>query len=629
MVINFFEHQEQARRHTSLLIFLFTVAVVAIGFAVYAVVFAVLLNREHNTFFQPELFAPVFAGVLGVIAVGTLYKVMMLSGGGATVAEMLGGALVPQASTDRFERRLLNVVSEMAIASGVAVPPVYVLRGEDGINAFAAGFTPSDAVIAVSEGCMKYLNRDELQGVVAHEFSHIFNGDMRLNVRLMGVLNGILIIGLTGYWILRAGGGRSSSSRKGNGGGILLLGLGLFVIGYVGVFFANLIKAAVSREREYLADASAVQFTRNPSGIGGALKKIFAAAGGSYIEASRAQEASHFFFADGVRRSFSGLFSTHPPLDQRIRRIDPGFTEASLPEVTCSEPSEGEAAVANLSSFSRAAQMKPAAIGEQMFQPSPDHIAYAQSLIASLSPGLLDRTKDAYSARAVIYALLVQEESESHSLALVAEREGDLLRDLVRTLLPEVARLGAKTKLPLAELSLPALRSMAKSQYQTFKNTMSALVREDEVVTLFEYALFTVVVKHLDDQFAPLKNRTVKYTALDQVLSTAMVLVSSLAYIGNHDSEKAERACLSGYERLERGLGRRFAAPADPQALLGKVEGALRTLSEASSPVRLAVIEACVACVTEDSEVTEEEGELIRAIAAALECPLPPLVTER
>ncbi len=293
-------------------------------------------NLEEPLPFQwwhPEFFIVTSGSVLLVITIGSLYKMTMLSGGGESVALALGGRKVPANTRDLAERILLNVVEEMALASGTPVPPVYIMDDEEGINAFAAGTTPQNAVIGITRGAILTLKRDELQGVIAHEFSHILNGDMRLNIRLMGLLHGILVLALIGYMVLRIVGNspgrvstrRSSDDNKGAGGlilAILAAGVALLIIGYVGVFFAHLIKSAVSRQREFLADASAVQFTRNPSGIADALKKIGGWSKSSKITSPRAEESSHMFFGSAMMLSF---FATHPPLAQRIQRIDPNF----------------------------------------------------------------------------------------------------------------------------------------------------------------------------------------------------------------------------------------------------------------------------------------------------------------
>src|SRR5262245_34953941 len=326
MAIDFFQQQDTARRKTSLLVVYFVLAILALIALVYGLLLALNVYGagEKVSLWQPELLLLVAAGVGVVVGGASVFKVAQLASGGQSVALMMGGAEIPGTTRDARERRLLNIVEEMAIAAGVPVPPVYILD-EPGINAFAAGYAPGDAVVAVSRGCLEYLNRDELQGVVTHEFSHILNGDMRLNIRLIGLIFGIIALAIIGR-ILMFSSGRGSSNRRDSQGGQMMLGLGLFVLGMVGAFFGRLIQAAVSRQREYLADASAVQFTRNPDGIAGALKKIGGLSEGSRVTNPRAEEVAHMFFANAFRQGITGLLATHPPLDDRIRRLDPTFT---------------------------------------------------------------------------------------------------------------------------------------------------------------------------------------------------------------------------------------------------------------------------------------------------------------
>ncbi len=324
MPASFFEHQERARKRTMWLVLLFALAVAGIGATIYLVLAFVLTGGEPGgRLWDPELFLWVMALTIGFIGLASLFRVLSLRSGGGAVARMLGGRLVSRDTKDLAERRLLNVVDEMAIASGIPVPEVYVLDEEAGINAFAAGYSVENAAVAVTRGALKILNRDELQGVIAHEFSHILNGDMRLNLRLIGVLFGIFAIAIVGRLILYSV--RSSAFRRSKAlAGVFLVGLTLMLVGYIGEFVGRLIQAAVSRQREFLADASAVQFTRNPAGIGGALLKIARLERGSAIEAPRASEAAHLFFGEGVRSMF-GLLATHPPIEERIRRIDPSL----------------------------------------------------------------------------------------------------------------------------------------------------------------------------------------------------------------------------------------------------------------------------------------------------------------
>ena len=427
--MDFFQNQETARRKTGLLIAYFIAAVVLIVLLSYAIVAgAFLLAGRHDRpplhsvvdLWDPGLFVVVSLGTLALIGGGSLYRVASLAGGGHSVAEMMGGRPLSSQTTDPDERKILNVVEEMAIAAGTPVPPVYLLEQEDGINAFAAGYAPGDAVIGVTRGCIQNLTRDELQGVIAHEFSHIFNGDMRLNIRLIGALYGILLISMTGWIIFRStayGGLARDGDRRGSNPWPLV-GLALYVLGYIGVFFGNLIKAAVSRQREFLADASAVQFTRNPDGIAGALKKIGALAEGSRVRDPEAQEASHLFFGDAVGHLL-GMFATHPPLVERIRRIDPSFegdfskvrvgiADGPRPEAgpptTLRPPVRPGRGVVGFS---------PAQMVSRIGTVEPQQLAYASAVLSSLPDSLKALAYEPFGARAIVFALLVDNESEA------------------------------------------------------------------------------------------------------------------------------------------------------------------------------------------------------------------------
>ncbi len=344
--MDFFERQEKARKTTAWLIMVYSAFVVAIVLAIHAIVsvaaFVIINNQDHPDQNQlkvefdaialnPTLILASLAIVTGIILVGTLVKIVALSQGGSTVAESMGGRQILPTTHDYQERRLLNIVEEMALASGVQMPRVYVLDQEPGINAFAAGFSSKDAAVAVTRGSLDLFNRDELQAVVGHEFSHILNGDMRLNIRMISVLSGILFIALMGTIILRIGSsiarsGRSSRKGKDNGAaigfGLMVFGAAVWLIGSIGVLCARIMQAMISRQRELLADASSVQFTRNPSGMANALKIIGASASGSVLSNAHASEVSHMLFASGLKMN---LFATHPRLEDRIRTIEPTF----------------------------------------------------------------------------------------------------------------------------------------------------------------------------------------------------------------------------------------------------------------------------------------------------------------
>ncbi|TJY55952.1 peptidase M48 [Sinimarinibacterium sp. CAU 1509] len=327
--MDFFAHQAQARQHTTVLVVYFVIAIVCIIASVYiasAMIFHATQTQAPAgavwtgfVLWDPQLFLYVVIGTLSVVLAGGLYKTLALSKGGSAVAEALGGRLLDIDSVNPDERKLRNVVEEMAIAAGVPMPKIYVLDNDAGINAFAAGHAPQDAAIGITGGGMRLLDRDELQGVIGHEFSHLLNGDMRINIRIMGVLFGIVCLAVIGRLLLysRGGGGRGRNP-------MMFIGLALIVIGALGIFFGRLIQAALSRQRELLADASAVQFTRNPAGLSRALQKIGRV--GSQIGSVHAAEANHMFFENGLSKPFIGWMATHPPLEQRIRAIDPSWT---------------------------------------------------------------------------------------------------------------------------------------------------------------------------------------------------------------------------------------------------------------------------------------------------------------
>jgi len=355
--MNFYQAQDDARKRTKLLLWYYVIAIVAIIIAIYAIISLVMYFQSPSIqyaeefemeqgieipgfwerMWNPTLLLTVAVGTSGVILVGTLFKKMQLSSGGAVIAMDLGGRPIDPNTTDAEERKLMNVVEEMAIASGTPVPQVWVMDQELGINAFAAGTEPGNAVIGVTRGCIQRLNRKELQGVIAHEFSHILNGDMKLNMRLVSLLFGILMISIIGRTVLYSGylGGGNRRSNDNSGAVLLLIGIALLAIGAIGVFFARMIQAAISRQREYLADASAVQFTMDPSGIADALKKIGGNADKGNIKHPKAGEAEHMFFADGGLFSYG--FASHPPLEERIGAIqndwDGEFLESKPAEI--------------------------------------------------------------------------------------------------------------------------------------------------------------------------------------------------------------------------------------------------------------------------------------------------------
>jgi Zn-dependent protease with chaperone function len=663
--MDFFEQQDIARRKTGRLVLFFALAVVGIIAAIYLVIVLMLGASSSDadggatvhrapSLWQPELLLFVSVCTSVVIAIGSLVKIVELSSGGETVALMMGGRLLQKPTGDPGEQRLLNVVEEMSLASGLPVPPVYVLDKETSINAFAAGLRTDNAVVAVSRGCLEYLTRDELQGVVGHEFSHILNGDMRLNIKLIGVLNGILFLAILGYYILRIGGSVSSDNdKKGGGVPLALLGLALLVIGYIGVFFANIIKSSVSRQREYLADASSVQFTRNPSGIGGALRKIGGLSEGSRIKDHHAHEISHMFFGDALAGSLFNLFATHPPLEDRIKRVDPSF-DGSFPEVAPEDQTRQSGAAAQVEQKRRETfgsilapgapqraagravtdkekAQKAAMAGfsnmlGRMGMPGVGQMIAAGAMLQDMPENLSDAAHEPYGARCLVYAILFDrgDEVRQKQMRIIQSHSDELTYKLTEKLTAQVDKLADEARLPLVNLSIPALKKLSTGQYKDFRGAVQSLIEADSRVNLFEYSVRTMLLENLDVYFKLIKPAQAKYASLSPLRDQLKIALSTLAYAGEEQAGDAQRAFAAAVKDIASDM-----TPAQPgECSLGAFDKAMHELAQSAPQVKKQIVAAAAACIAADGKVSVKEAELMRAIAAILGCPVPPLLPE-
>lgn len=641
--MDFFASQDRARRNTKLLVFYFLMSIVGIIFVLWGLACLGLAYSDERPVFdwRPDILAVVTIFTLVVVLIGSWYKTLQLRAGGEYVARMLGGRPVLHATTDLAERRLLNVVEEMALAAGIPAPPVFVLDDEESINAFAAGFTPADAVIGVNRGTLMYLNRDELQGVIAHEFSHIINGDMRLNLRLIGLLHGILLISVIGYYLMRAAGrlGRGSSRKRGEGGMYLfLVGLALWLVGSIGVFFARLIKAAISRQREYLADAAAVQFTRYPDGIAGALKKIGGLLIGSRVRHPAAEEASHMFFSSAFDTWLSGLLATHPPLRERIRRIDPSF-DGKFPRV---EPLVEAPKVA---AEVRRPGRRPAARGAVPLTPvakdrfrleataalasigqlSAAAREYATELLEKFPAAVRQAAEEPFSARTVVFGLLLERDEavRAQQLEIVRRREGEPTVAATLKLRAELSALPAEWRLPLLHLVQGTLRHMSREQYLTFRGTVEELIQTDQKITVLEFIIHRILISHLDRHFFAPPPLRPTYHSVRAVEDAAVVLLSLVAHAGRTEPQEAE----AGYRAGTVAAGLDAAAPLLPlqECSLARVQEALDKLRLAIPAVKKRILSGIFVVAAKDALLTVAEAELMRAIAESLDCPMPPL----
>jgi len=647
--MDFFGNQNAARHKTGILIVYFLLAVTCMIGALYAVVvlvcsFKSLKNSsEAIDWWRPELLIGVAGGTIAIIVLGSLYKTFELRGGGERIAQMLGGRQLSPTTSDRSERRLLNIVEEMAIASGMPVPPVYLLDDEQSINAFAAGYSPGDAVIGINRGTIKALNRDELQGVIAHEFSHILNGDMRLNLRLIGILHGILLIAVIGYYLVQISSvsGRQRSNNKNSGGKLIVIAFAMMIIGYAGLFFARLIKAAVSRQREFLADASAVQFTRNPNGIADALKKIGGLTAGSRMESPEAETASHMFFGN-CRKSLVQAFATHPPLVQRIRRIDPQFDgdftqpltrrdrvrtspdkETSKPKSPVKTTHQTFGAIGGASGL---IPVDPVVVMAAIGNMTTDHVTYVHDLLEALPNALKEAVHDTFSARSVVLALLLDTDTSvrTQQLEIVENELGKTTCQETIKLVKIIDDQDATQRLPLIEMLKPTLQGLSPNQYQIFRTTVDKLVKADKKIDLFEFALQRVLLSRLDSYFQREKPKSVQYFALPGLLPEVSNLISSLAHLGHQDGVAAQHAFEQASSAFPSKIKLQFCDR--QQCSLSRVGDALDKLSGSSPKIKKQVLNAATTVVMTDGKIKLGEGELLRTIADSLNCPMPPIL---
>jgi Zn-dependent protease with chaperone function/tellurite resistance protein len=615
--MDFFESQERAKRNTSRLVAMFIVALLATMASVHVLI--TVLFAKGN-FADVRMLGISLGSVLVVVVIGMAVKFAQMSHGGRAVAEAMGGVQVDPGSADPAERRILNVVEEMAIASGVRVPPVFLID-EPSINAFAAGNGEQDAVIGVTRGCIEQLSRDELQGVMAHEFSHIFHRDTRLNMQLVAWLGGIFAISLVGRIIMRSALSSGSSRGKNDGKMVAIaLGAAVFLIGIVGYFFGRIIQSAVSRQREYLADASAVQYTRNPDGIAGALEKI-AHGAGSRISAPAAAEFSHFFFANGI----ASLFSTHPPLEDRIARIrgarmvaaGVGAGGAAAARVARSAVA-GAAAVGvppvAAPAIVPAAALRAARAG--MGSVDASTLRLAGELLVDAPAAVLDAARNPFSARAVVCMMLLSDvpSERSRQLRTIAANDPKLAE--ATSSLAASASIAPRERMPVLEVCAASLTMLSPAQYAQFRTTLAQLIAADGQVDRVEWTV-RVILRHAVEGRASAPAGAGKATMVDLAL-----VVSVLAWSGASDEAAVHRAWRAA----------RAAEPALPESpdpaqrcTLDALDGSLRAFAGATPGFKRRLVDACVACAAADGQTTVEEAELLRAVCASIGAPMPPV----
>ncbi len=642
--MDFYSRQAAARGQTRWLVISFLAALVAVALALDLVLFTAFgyANVDHNVdrnVVGPFEYAALNPGlaifctlvVMGVLGLASLYKSLELRGGGGVVARALGGVRIGRDTTDLKRKRLNNVVEEMSIASGVPMPEVYVLEQEAGINAFAAGHTPANAAVTVTQGALDNLNRDQLQGVIAHEFSHILNGDMRLNIQLMGWVFGLFVVALIGRLILQF----SPRGRR-SANGFVAVGLAVMVLGYVGLFLGRLLQAAVSRQRERLADASGVQFTRNPEGLKDALVKIAVLPDGSALTAADAEQAAHMFFAAGVSR----LFATHPPLLERIKELDPQFNPRDLPRIAAElEQQSSLAGIEHDAVPSRGVGGSIASpgglaaplvglqglegIATQVGSPGTVHIEQAKAMRLALPEELREFTEVSGHAQALVLAMLLSRDQavRDHQLEVLTKSLGAANVAVVQQAAPLADGLEPMLRLPALQQIFPALRRAAPQQRRALAQLASELIHADARVDVFEFCLAKLLETLLNDELqASAPHGTL---SLEDAQNEIAVLFATLAQLGAQDERAARMAYEAGMSSV---LPMRRPAYQSMDDWARRLSDALPRLEELHPFAKKVVIDGLVKTIVSDDLMTVEEAELLRAVCALMHCPLPVLV---
>ncbi len=625
--MNFYIHQDKARGRTLFLLVLLVIAFLFLFITVEGLLFVLYMDRLKDPAY-PTLAIGVGVLMIAVVGGGSTVRTMQLSfGGGKAVAETMGGKLLQRGATrDPLERRLLNIVEEMALASGIPVPPVYLLD-EDGINAFAAGYSPADAVIGVTRGSIELLSRDELQGVIAHEFSHIFNGDMKLNIRLMGLVFGLLVLSFLGQILVRiilesrsSGSSRSSNSNSGkdNTGAIimvaLLIGAALWILGLVGEGIARLIQAAISRQREYLADASAVQFTRNPDGIAGALKKIGGFANHGKLKAVGVSEVNHMLFACGLSAAASALsLDSHPPLDDRIRQIDPQW-DGKYPRVSLDNPEQVDA--------SEEAQEKAKNKGRDFLQKAAGYQILSEAATGAPSPNPTSEVQTALALDKQLAAAIRQKQDDLGipNNALDAAAFVCVLCGLGRQ-----AHVGAlQAAIPAWEEKLKNLDGAQKSEIlarvagfirhlsDPQKQALYAAIRDASPQVDLETACARQVVGLL--LLSPAER-----AAAAKDVNPFEAAVHALAAVAHATGMQGE-ALRTAWRRAMTSLAKSAAPTGDPLALSPALSTSdLSALAACPEAMRKRFMAACSQLIAYDSQWTLAEKTLYNWLSAALD----------
>jgi len=652
--MDFFTQQEKAKRYTKVLLLYFVIAVSLIVVSVNVVIYYFFMFLEFYPYTPADWFSGgvvyyISAATCLLVLSGSVFRWIKLKSGGHAVAAMVGAKRLDLHTSDDKQRQLINVVEEMSIASGVPVPGLYILENEVGINAFVAGYLPTEAVMVVTAGAINNFTRNEMQGVVAHEYSHILNGDMQINIRLMSMLAGILMISSFGHLLMR---GNRRSFRSKESSGLAVLGFLFLLIGYIGVFFGRLIKAAVSRQREYLADAASVQFTRNPEGISSALNRIREISAGSYMKSAYAEEMSHMCFAQSFNMLVTNWMATHPPLMDRIKRIDPSYvarikarelntkykqkanqknrvdnevTAQPAAATVSNNPVMG--AVMNFSEPVNPESISSHELVDSAGKIDESHIAFAVKIHNAFSDELMNAIHQVEAARIVLLNMILVRMNLNEGMQYLKTKISESELKIIEKFNDEIAKLEKFQRLPLFEMLLPTLKQMKESDKMIYLKLCENFIKSDKRYTLFEFVLFSILTKNLSPNAG--RDINIKYHSFKSVRNELQLIFSVMA----HSSQCSEDERNKSYEKVVQS----FTAVSDGESLKlldykeitpKKMTAAFQRLSKLSPILKRSVIESSADIAMHDGQLKYAEAELLRAIADLLSCPLPPLLPQ-
>ncbi|UZE97433.1 M48 family metallopeptidase [Alkalimarinus alittae] len=666
--MNFFDHQETARKKSLLLVFLFLIAVALIVAITNLACYLILSVTDSppialQEWLSSRLSLSISGALLFTIALGTIHQFLNLSKGGRAVANMANGRKVDISTQDTLEQRYINLVEEMSIASGTMMPELYIMDKEHSINAFVAGYEPTECVLVITKGALETLSRDELQGIIGHEFSHILNGDMRINIRLIAVLAGILLIGQIGQYLMHAPFNRSNSysaRRNKNDVALFFIGITLIAIGYTGLFFGRVIKAAISRQREFLADAASVQFTRNPEGIAGALYKILDTQEGSQLRFTRhAEDINHCCFSESIKLHFSGLLASHPPLKERISTIDTSYlvrfkarkhaaqkqptryqatsleqpaTHATSQQALHADPVQS--ASSSIVGFSQGQstareqsfRVSAAALERTTGTVRPAHIDYAKALLSEIPDEIKHLTRTSEGAIMLLLSLMLNEtakKTQEKAIANLSKRAQQNLRSSnYKNIKPLIEAIRLDHRLPIIETSIGSLRKLTQSHRLQLIDDLSTIANTDAKITFFEFALLTLAKQ----QLAPNHGHKIKskYHSFNDVGNEVALILSLFATASSKD--KKEQA--SRFNHAMSLFSDTIEWQESPTYNTRKVSHALNKLRLLSPLLKRPLIDSFIDCVMADNTVKYREYELLRLVAVVLDCPMPPLLMQ-